>query len=406
MQNAPFGTLRPAGDLGDAGARCRVGQRLLELTDAYTAAEVFQEVVATAAPRAAAWAEQPDLHEALRHAVAGLDDCLALLHGAEARQAAFQALFQVYQADAGASPNGLTREIPFILLRHATPAERYLLRTWVRSTLAAGAPSGAAEACWRLLLDLDSAQPASLEAVLAECRAAGYAGLVAEKLLDLDRVGEALSAARRDLQDAEALLHFANSPAARGQVRAVMALVAERLEAGFDRRLAGWLAARYEERGDLPRALELRLESLRQAPGHGDYERVATLARRLGTWEQLRPDVAHTLAHNGRDEALVELALGEGDPARALPYVVGAPERYGPEVLARLAAYAATAQPEQALTLYRHLLERALAGQPAAGDAEAHLKRLREVYDHLGALDEWEACLEELHEQYGLRVWG
>lgn len=404
MRNAVAGTARPARADDDLGALCLEGQRLLAMMDAAGACQAFGQFVAEAA-RTPGWAEHPTLHEAMHRAVAGLGDCLALVHDAQARQLAFQALFQAYQADARSGGNGLAREIPYLMLRRALPPERHMLAAWARQAISEEGP-GASEAYWRLLLDLAAAEPGALDALLRECRAAGHGHLVAEKLLDMDRVGEALGTARRELKDTEALLRFANSPAARGQARAVMAIASERLSKAFDPRLADWLAERYAERGDLARALELRLKLLRVAPGRGDYERVKALARRLGTWERLQPELARALSRDRREEALAELALGEGDEARALAYVVKAPERYSEEMVARLAAYAAEASPHQAALLYRHLLERALATGAPASEAEGYLRRVRELYVGEGTPGAWEAYLQELHERFGLAIWG
>lgn len=402
-------TLHPdslVGEAGDLDALCHEGRRSLELMDARAACTTFRRLMQATVERASEWAEVPGLHDLARRGAVGLADCLALSQEADVRQEALQSLFLAFQADARARADGLTREIPYYMLRHALPTERRALTAWVRQALAsAGGDARAAEALWRLLLDLGDAGPAPMDALFAECRAAGHAALVAEKLLDMDRVGEALIAARRELQDAESFLRFASSPAAHGQTRAIMVLVAERLDRTFDPCLAAWLAARYAERGDLPRALEIRLRLLREAPGRGDYAHVEALARRLGTWERLQPEVAHMLAGSRREEARVELALGEGDLAQALACVATAPDRYGAELVVRVAEYAATAQPEQAADLYQHLLERALA-EGASAEVAGYLRRLREVYDGRDALDEWEAYLEELRERYGLRIWG
>jgi len=404
MRNAVTGAARPAHTEENLGALCLEGQRLLARMDAHGACRAFGQFVA-AAIRSPGWAERPDLHEAMHRAVTGLGDCLALTRDAEDRAGAFQALLDAYRADARSGANGLAREIPFLLLQRALPMERAMLAGWVRQALASEGP-GAAEACWRLLLDLASTEPGALETLLAECRAAGHANLVAEKLLDMDRVGEALSTARRELKDPSALLRFANSPAARSQVRAVMALVAERLAKAFDPALADWLAERYAERGDLARALELRLRLLKAAPGRGDYERAKALAQRLGTWEKLQPELARALERSRREEALAELALGEGDPSRALAYVAKAPGRYSAQMVARLAAYAAEADPRQATLLYRHLLERSLATASPDAEAEGYLRQLRELYLGQGDPEGWEAYLEELHERFGLAIWG
>lgn len=277
------------------------GWRRLEQGDAQAACRAFQRLIEAALEHAAGEAGADGLRDTLQQAVSGLERCLAALEeNPQARRDALQVLFQIYQADAGRNASGLAGQASFVMLRYAGREERLQLAAWLRRALAAARDAGLARHYWRLLLDLEALDPAALEAALAQCRAAGHAGLVAEKLLDLDRLGEALMTACQELRDTEELLHFAESPAAHGQARAVMALVEERLGKAFDPRLANWLATRYAERGDLPRALDLRLRLLQAVPGNGDYQAVQDLARRLGRWEQLQPQVARALQRSRR----------------------------------------------------------------------------------------------------------
>jgi tetratricopeptide (TPR) repeat protein len=278
-------------------ARQSEGWQRLERGQAQAACLAFQQAIATALEQAGEGTFPESLRAALQQAVLGIDRCLPLLaeEAPHARLGALQALFQAYEADVRQGANGLAGEAAFSLLRHAGPQERLQVSGWVRRELGAARDEPAAEQYWRLLLDLEALDPGSLDAVFEQCRAAGRARLVAEKLLDLDRVGEALILARRELHDTDELLGFAGSPAAHGHVRAVMVLVEERLSRSIDPRLADWLATRYAERGDLPQALEVRLKLLHKAPDHADPEQLQDLARRLGRWEKLRPQVERAL---------------------------------------------------------------------------------------------------------------
>jgi len=351
-------------------------QRLLAAKQPREAAAVFQRLLAESSAPAL-----------VRRAVAGLSDCLtALKEDPAARAAVFQALFAAYRRATALDGNGLAQEIDFVMLQHAGPAERQRLADLARQALAADGDAAAAEACWQLLLDLASADRTALEEVFAECRQAGYAWLVAGKLLDLDRVSEALMAAREQLPTTEEFLRFANSAAAHAQMRAIMAQAEERLAKDFDPDLADWLALRYAERGDLPRSLAVRLRLLKQAPGRGDYEVVQALAQRLGIWGTLQPELLRLLQTSPQPEARIELAMAQGDLSGALRQVALAPERYGEALLERLAAYAAGADPDRARTLCSYLEQRALAlqGRGRAREAAARLARLQEIQGRTG----------------------
>ncbi len=375
------------------------GWQHLEQGDAKGACQAFQHVIGTALQHARAEGPSAAPPEPVHWAVVGLGRCLATLGSDQAaRRDALQALFQAYKAGAGRSGNGLTQEVPFVILQHAGPDERMQLTAWVRRELATARDAALVEDYWRLLLDLEAMDQGALARILEECKAAGYADLVAEKLLDLDRVGEALIVARREIRDAGRLLRFANSPAAREQAPVITALVEERLARAFDPQLADWLAARYAERGDLARALDLRLKLLQAAPGRGDYDAVRSLAQRLGRWEKLQPELRRALQRRRCEEALAELALGEGDVERALEYVRRAPERYGPQMIARLGEAASAEHPQEALGLYLYLVERALGSQEPDAQAEAigYLLSVRQLYERWGQMQEWQAYLAEL----------
>ncbi len=234
---------------------CDEGLRQLQLGDPASAAESLSRLVRVLLPGAAASAQ--GWEEALRQAVCGLGLCLQALEDADLRQRALEALFEAFQVAAERGDCGLRQELPFLMLSNARAEERLRLAAWTRRELAAASPQ-AAKDYWRLLLDLEVGDASTGRVLLDQCRAAGYADVVAEKLLDLDRIGEALIVARRELGDPEQLLRFASSPGARTQAPAVMALIEERLARSFDSRLAGWLAERYAERGDLARAARLR----------------------------------------------------------------------------------------------------------------------------------------------------
>ena len=390
----------------DLWAALNEGLQQLERGEPGIACHTFQRLVACALEPAAGRTDHEHLPEALQQAVRGLERCLkALQEDPMARQEVFQSLFQVYQADVRHGANGLMQDIPFIMLQNATPAERLELVARVRQALAAEGDGDLVEAYWRLLLDLATLDPATLESLLADCLAAGYPALVAEKLLDLERVGEALILVRERVADTAAFLSFANSPAARTQMPAIMALAEERLSQRFDAPLADWLAARYAERGDLARGLELRLRLLREAPGRGDYGAAHALAQRLGIWEKLQPDLRRQLEHSQREEALAEIALDEGDLEQVLQHLARAPERYSPDFVARVAALAAAERLEQTASLYRSLVERLLAqaSSDACRKAAGYLACLQPVYERHGRTREWQAYLADLQARHAGR---
>jgi tetratricopeptide (TPR) repeat protein len=123
---------------------------------------------------------------------------------------------------------------------------------------------------------------------------------------------------------------------------------------------------------------------------------------KLGRWEEARADALAALERKKKIGALIEIALDEGDAARALELLPRVEQHawrdYGQEV----AEAAEKDHPRAALALYREMAERAIAERHrgAYRQAAQHLKRAKALSERLAARADWETYLRELHTRY------
>lgn len=126
------------------------------------------------------------------------------------------------------------------------------------------------------------------------------------------------------------------------------------------------------------------------------------MSNKLGQWERVRADVLNALEREKKMDALIEIALHEGDVARALellPRVSG----WGWRDYKREVARAAEKDyPQAAISLYKEMVERAIGGRQRNTYQEAaqHLKRIKKLYERLKAPCEWDAYIQALRTQY------
>jgi uncharacterized Zn finger protein len=137
------------------------------------------------------------------------------------------------------------------------------------------------------------------------------------------------------------------------------------------------------------------------APSVEAFKTLHQVSRKAGTWEQVRASTLDALQRQQNFGALVEIALHEGDVARALeilPHVRGGWHDYKRDV----AQAAEKEHPQAAITLYQELAEGAIAqrSRGAYQQAAVHLKRARTLYSRLQATADWETYIQALRTRY------
>jgi hypothetical protein len=383
-----------------------LGDGFLARQDAGSAAAVYQGIVAAVLAHHASLHDEPgDLHTVISACVRGLEQCWVTLQADPTQRAAILRLYyEILEYDVEQGGIGLSDCLPDLVER-ATPEERRTLAGWVRADMSR-ADGWQREHLGGLLLNLE-AETLDPEAYLRICRETGRRHDLVERLLQLDRLDEAL----RELEAASdwELLNLADLLVRKRHPEEAERLVRARSVRSKDVRLQEWLQKRALQRKDTAAALEIARAIFAQQPSLRLYEEIRTLARKRQSWDELRPRLLAPMRKSRTTYVLVPILLEEGEIDEALDVVKREPQYfYGEDSLGLAVAKAAeTTRPEAALKIYRGDAE-ALINQRGRGSYAAAcrlLKKVRELHKKLGEEEAWRRYVSKLREQHrGLRA--
>jgi len=179
--------------------------------------------------------------------------------------------------------------------------------------------------------------------------------------------------------------------------------------------LLEWLQKYYRDRGNHVAELEIAETLFRTQPYLRRYQELRDLARQLGRWETLRPELLAFLEQTSNTTLLIQVALDEGDIDHALQLLKGSAKKdiYGytyPEgysyywygnIALEVARAAEETRPREAIELYRQYAERLIALRDRKNYQAAckYLAKMRALYEKLGESDAWTSYITALREQ-------
>lgn len=298
--------------------------------------------------------EDGRLTDAMDRCVEGLGQCLALWEVAAGRENLLRTLFDVYCADLDWGGIGLGEGAPGIILEQAAAAENQAVAGWVRAAMGHGvgrSDSFRREAHGRFLLELEAEQLDDAS-FLGICREARLLGHLADRLLTLGRLEEAIGEA--EMAEDHELPELADIFCRHDLAQRIEPLLAERVQANGNRRLTERLKEHYMEQEKLPEALDLAKRLLEGRPSLSGYAEVRELSRRLEVWEELRSQLLGRWSAAGEYGLLTDIYLEEGEIDLALRSVNrGTAGLHGGNRLTRVAEAAAATRPQAALDIYR-----------------------------------------------------
>lgn len=354
-----------------------------------------------------------------------LGDLLPDADDPDLRTAILHGLFDIYRWDIDAGGFGIGDPAYSAILEHATAEERYRVADWVRETLPGDVTSEKKafdlmsgtfirwdvsswkrEALGRFLLDLE-ADRLDDDTYLQICQDTGQLDALVDRLLDLDRLDDALDALR-DASDTD-VYHLADWFVEYGAETDIRNLVHERIEAAQDPnvRLIEWLRD-YAATHDNPEAaLNLSRQLFWARPSVDRYERLRTAAQALDRWDEVRANILDRLDEGGQYDLLTRLYLSDGNVDRALQTVHQTETSgwYGiyPSLKVEVARAAEDEYPERAADLY---LDRAGSliderGRKNYAQAAEHLQRIKRIYhDVLNDASQWADLIEMIRTDY------
>ncbi|HKG96959.1 MAG TPA: hypothetical protein VKA97_04065, partial [Pyrinomonadaceae bacterium] len=171
---------------------------------------------------------------------------------------------------------------------------------------------------------------------------------------------------------------------------------------GGDSWCAEWLAKHYSRYGPPEQALEWQRKVFLRGPSIASFKALHEVGLKLGRWEEVRADALAALEREKKISALIEIALDEGDAARALELLPRVERHAWRDYRQEVAEAAEKDHPQEALALYREMAEQSIAERHrgAYQQAAQYLKRVKALSKRLAAQADWETYLRTLHTQY------
>jgi hypothetical protein len=225
----------------------------------------------------------------------------------------------------------------------------------------------------------------------------------AQKLLELKRADEAVQAARKNLTTVSDCLAFAKALESKGHADAALDIAGQGLKdrQGFKGDLYGWLAKRYEERGEPARVLEIELTRYKERPDEAQFKRVKKLATASKRWDAVRADlIAFSEKNDLARRWLVEIYLDEGDLDAAIR--AAKQTYYYGDIRPRVAQAAEKVDPRRAIALYQELAAEQIKHKQRAAywQAVEYLKRVKKMYHELDDRATWAKYLAKLRNSH------
>ena len=168
-------------------------------------------------------------------------------------------------------------------------------------------------------------------------------------------------------------------------------------------KISDWLLRRYDQAVDRTKAVNVHLVRFRAHPTFTAYQEIAGLARELGTWEQIAPEL-EAQVQRGHPSLQVQVALSNDDLKQAIEVVERSKRMLDESLVKRVANRAAESAEHYrwAVTAYERLAEKRIAGKRRHlyEGARGYLSMIRDIYQQHNAPGEWEAFIAGVRQRH------
>ncbi len=381
----------------------RLATRALELSHWQSAITVYTTVAGTVlAGFQDVYDDEGDLFNVINDCLAGLGKCLSHIEDAETREHLLHELFRFYSWDLSAGGYGVGDEVPVIIEKWATPKERALVAGWVREALPQVREWGR-KTLGGFLLKLE-ANTLDDAAYLQLCRESGRVRDLIQRLLQLDRIDEALEAARAS-SDYD-LWRIADIFLTHKAGAHIHPLIAERAQTSRDSRLKTWLKDYAKAHNDPESAFRWTETLFNTSPSLNLYDELKALAQTLGRWDTTRDAMIAQLSAKNPG-FLVRLYLHGGENDAALDTLAFMEHKsrtahgmrhHTAHLRLDVAQAVAETHPHQAIELYLTEIRRLIAARGRSNYASAAqlLLRVREIYKRIEETAQWQTLIRDL----------
>ena len=351
-----------------------------------------------------------------------------------AREELLISLFSLWKF--GSNYGGIGVDVAGAMAEQVTKHERKGVEAWVRQEMRPGQDFSSKWHNRRIidfLATLKQAEDFNDEDLLEEYRKVGLHKEMAEKFLQLGRENEALGVAQANVTESMDVTWFAEQLLKSGEMWRDQALAFVEMRLGEVKpALQGkpqdftyaqtvdtyrrWLSEKYLLYGQTKQALDMERARFEASPDNTTYRSVRSAALATGQpedlWPGLRPQLIRTLEQQGRWGALISIYLDEKEVGQALaalaeiertpraPFYGYGSRSEGPSshYQAQVAEAAEEAYPDEAIRLYKPVVQRLIDGRGRENyqQATGYLIRIRLLYQKQGREAEWNTYITNL----------
>jgi tetratricopeptide (TPR) repeat protein len=347
-----------------------------------------------------------DFGQVLAECEQGIQDCLGSTQDAGLRQGLLHTLFDFYLWDLQAGGLGFADETPSILAQQANAEEKQMISGWIQEELNDSGEWGedsqrrSLGGLWLTLMSgaLDD------ETYLRICRVTGRSQDLIDRLLSLDRVDEALAAARSPGKNN--LTAIADLFEAHGRPQLGKQIITEQPDSETDLSRLEWLKQYARRHHEGSEALRMAESTFWMAQTQENYIDLLEAAADIHQQAAVRMRVIERLENAGNFYLLVEIYLLENEIDQALAALERVNSDIWGERLATLRRQVAQAvegqRPREAIRQYLLLTEALIEKRSRGSYAEAALllQRIRRLYQALGEEDRSEIIIQSLRSEY------
>ncbi len=388
----------------------RIGDQLSAQGDYVAAATVYSTILEEFAEMDEEYYhdEEGELAMSINDVAHKLDQCLAtpaLRDNDDERLASLEALLGVFVWDMDFGGVGVSDQIPDIILKHVQKSDVAHLRSLVEPARDRKRNSQygqwSLEAYDTFLLDLDIFNDVDVENVLEQLRENESYLLLANRLIQLGRIDEAMTVIHEQIrtpyerrQALEALTDYGHSDKAQQIAENILAQQ-------YERTLAAWLLGIYETQDNKEGILRLLTQRIEAQPNISDYIKLKSVAEKLNQWETLRPEIIQNL--QGHEMTLTRAYMHDGEIESAWQvFATVKSNHYDYISLAiSLADASLQAMPQKAISIYKRYAQAYIddRGRDNYKKAANLLVKAKQAHSNLGQHEEWEMLINEIREQ-------
>lgn len=335
--------------------------------------------------------------------VDGLAQCLVSIKDNENRELIFQTLFKIFLWNIRAGGIGIGDRVPDIIFEKAPLEVKQQMIGWTQSAL--GDLEGWGQrALGGFLLELQS-ESLNDEAYLEICRQTDRREDLIKRLLDLDRVNEAVNEAQK--ANDYVLLSIADLFVQSGKDSLAEQIIQNRTQTSDDWRLFTWLKNSAARQGNWSQALKFSKQLFWHRPNLSDYEEMRKHANQLMQWDELQSETIERLFQEHKFQLLAEIYLNENKIDLALSTLDTMKSEtqqkwgYSYSIELKVAKAAEKIYPERSIQIYMDHAQRLIdyRGRGNYSTAADFLRSVRNLDKELGKMEDWQSQIAELREK-------